>query len=296
MPGRRGTPERFLTTVAMTDIVGSTEHAAELGDSAWRELLQQHHALVRAELRHRGGREIDTAGDGFFVIFDAPANAVASVLAISEEVGKLGLAIRAGVHVGEVQQMAGKVTGIAVVIASRIMANAGAGEVLRLVDRARPRCRFWATFEDRGVRPLKGVPGDWRVFSVQRTEADAVAVPAVQPLPGTAGRGGAPRTIAADLATTAALHCRPCHRCRGSSGDERSPGVRLPCNHLRWPAWQRIRWAYRPLTRGAIALIAVGTDWRHRRRRGLLPGSNSGADTVSQIDLTIAIIGQHDPC
>jgi len=130
MPDRRGTPERFLTTVVMTDIVGSTEHAAELGDSAWRALLQQHHALIRAELRRHGGREMDTAGDGFFVIFDAPATAVGCVLAIADEVRSLGLEIRAGLHVGEVQQMAGKVTGIAVVIASRIMASGGAGDVL----------------------------------------------------------------------------------------------------------------------------------------------------------------------
>src|SRR6266540_1963655 len=120
MRDKRGNPERFLTTVVMTDIVGSTEHAAELGDSAWRELLQQHHALLRAALRRRGGREMDTAGDGFFVVFDAPAAAVAWVLEVAQAVGELGIQIRAGVHVGEVEQMARKVTGLKVVIASRI--------------------------------------------------------------------------------------------------------------------------------------------------------------------------------
>src|SRR5688500_13182704 len=129
MPGRRGAPERFLTTVLMTDIVGSTDHAAELGDSAWRELVQQHHALVRAALRRHGGREIDTAGDGFFATFDAPAAGVRCALEISEAVGKLGLEVRAGIHVGEVEQIGRKVGGIAVPIASRMMSNAAPGEV-----------------------------------------------------------------------------------------------------------------------------------------------------------------------
>ncbi|MFL5687503.1 MAG: adenylate/guanylate cyclase domain-containing protein, partial [Chloroflexota bacterium] len=109
MPTRRGTPERFLTTVVMTDVVGSTEHAAELGDHGWRELLELHHALVRAALRRAGGREIDTAGDGFFVTFDAPAAAVAFAVDIERGVADLGLATRAGVHVGEVEQMGHKV-------------------------------------------------------------------------------------------------------------------------------------------------------------------------------------------
>ena len=171
MRDKRGSPERFLTTVVMTDIVGSTEHAAELGDSAWRELLQQHHALIRAELRRHGGREIDTAGDGFFVVFDAPATAVRCVLEIAQEVGRLGIEIRAGVHVGEVQQMAGKVTGIAVVVASRIMANAGGGEVLVSSTVRDLAAGSGLTFDDRGVRTLKGVPGEWHVFAVGSAEA-----------------------------------------------------------------------------------------------------------------------------
>jgi len=174
MPRDRGTAERFLTTVVMTDIVGSTEHAAELGDSAWRELLQQHNALIRAELRGHGGREMDTAGDGFFVIFDAPATAVACVLAIADEVRILGLEIRAGVHVGEVQQMAGKVTGIAVVIASRIMAAGGGGEVLVSATVRDLTAGSGLTFDDRGVRQLKGVPGEWRIYAVSRVEVAGV--------------------------------------------------------------------------------------------------------------------------
>ena len=126
MRSGRTAPERFLTTVLMTDIVGSTEHAAELGDGGWRELLGAPPRLVRAALRRHGGREIDTAGDGFFATFDAPAAAVDCALEIVGDVGELGIEIRAGVHVGEVEQMGGKVTGgITVVIASRIMAAAG---------------------------------------------------------------------------------------------------------------------------------------------------------------------------
>jgi class 3 adenylate cyclase len=109
-------PERFLTTVLFTDIVGSTERAAELGDSSWRDLIQLHHALVRAALRKRGGREIDTAGDGFFAVFDGPAAAIECALDVVAEVRNLGIEVRAGLHVGEVEQIGAKVGGIAVPI------------------------------------------------------------------------------------------------------------------------------------------------------------------------------------
>jgi class 3 adenylate cyclase len=120
VPGRQ--TERFLTTVLFTDIVGSTEMAAELGDRGWRELVQEHHKLIRAALKRHGGREVDTAGDGFFAIFDAPAAAAACALEAIEGVKALGLQIRAGLHVGEVEQIGAKVGGIAVPIAARIMA------------------------------------------------------------------------------------------------------------------------------------------------------------------------------
>jgi YVTN family beta-propeller protein len=179
--GRERAAERFLTTVLMTDIVGSTEHAAELGDAAWRDLVQLHHALVRAALRRHGGREIDTAGDGFFAVFDAPAAALECALDVAEAVKELGVDIRAGVHVGEVEQVGRKVGGISVPIASRIMAEAAAGEVL-----ASATVRDLATgarlgFEDRGVRQLKGVPGDWRVFAVTRTGVAAASESAAAP-------------------------------------------------------------------------------------------------------------------
>jgi peptide/nickel transport system substrate-binding protein len=167
----------------MTDIVGSTEHAAEVGDSGWRELVQQHHALVRASLRRHGGREIDTAGDGFFAVFDAPAAAVDCALEIAQVVRGLGIEIRAGVHVGEVEQMAGKVGGIAVPIASRIMSAAGASEVLVSATARDLATGSGLTFVDRGVRELKGVPGEWHVYAVSlaMTEADnAVSLPTAQ--------------------------------------------------------------------------------------------------------------------
>src|SRR3954471_1383223 len=122
--------ERFLTTVLFTDIVGSTDLASELGDKAWRELVQEHHRLVRAALKRYRGRELDTAGDGFFAIFDAPAAAVECALEVARQVQPLGLQIRAGIHVGEVEQSGGKVSGITVPIGSRIMAQADPSEVL----------------------------------------------------------------------------------------------------------------------------------------------------------------------
>ena len=172
MAGRRGAPERFLTTVLMTDIVASTEHAAELGDSGWRELVQSHHGLVRAALRRHGGREIDTAGDGFFATFDAPAAAVRCALEIVERVRELGIDIRAGVHVGEVEQVGGKVAGITVPIASRIMAMAPPGVVLVSATVRDLATGSGLRFEDRGEHDLKGVPGTWRIFEVQRVETE----------------------------------------------------------------------------------------------------------------------------
>lgn len=167
---RRATAERFLTTVLFTDIVGSTEHAAELGDQGWRELVQLHHAIVRAALRRHGGREIDTAGDSFFAVFDAPAAAVACALDIVAGVHDLGIEVRAGLHVGEVEQIGRKVGGITVPIASRISASAGAGEVLVSATIRDLAAGAGLRFEDRGARELKGVPGEWLLFAVTRAE------------------------------------------------------------------------------------------------------------------------------
>jgi YVTN family beta-propeller protein len=170
--GRVRASERFLTTVLMTDIVGSTDHAAELGDSAWRELVQQHHAVIRRALRRHGGREIDTAGDGFFVVFDAPAAAVRCALEIADEVDRLGIELRAGLHVGEVEQIGRKVGGISVVIASRVMSVAAPGEVLVSSTVRDLATGSGLTFDDKGVRTLKGVPGEWHVYAVRSTEPE----------------------------------------------------------------------------------------------------------------------------
>ncbi|HEY7466550.1 MAG TPA: adenylate/guanylate cyclase domain-containing protein, partial [Dehalococcoidia bacterium] len=161
-----------LTTLLFTDIVGSTEKAAGLGNRRWRELLQRHNALVRGALRRFGGREVSTAGDGFLVTFDRPAKAIRCACAIRDGVKDLGLEIRSGVHMGEVDLVGGNVGGLAVHTASRVQAQAGAGEVLvsstvrELVD------GLGFGFEDRGLRTLKGVPGEWRVFAVTSLPAD----------------------------------------------------------------------------------------------------------------------------
>ena len=124
------TPDRVLATVLFTDLVGSTQRAAELGDRRWRDLLEQHHAFVRRELSRFAGRELDTAGDGFLATFDGPARAIRCARAIVDAVRPLGLHVRAGVHTGEVEQLDGKVMGIAVTIGARIAALAAPDEIL----------------------------------------------------------------------------------------------------------------------------------------------------------------------
>ena len=178
MPERQ--PQRFLTTVLFTDIVGSTEVAAELGDRGWRELVQEHHRIVRAALRRHGGREMDTAGDGFFAVFDAPAEAAICALDAIEAVRALGIEIRAGLHVGEVEQMGAKVGGITVPTAARIMASAGGSELLVSNTVRDLAAGSGLHFEDRGERALKGVPGQWRLYAVTRAGDQAGATSAAE--------------------------------------------------------------------------------------------------------------------
>ncbi|MEP7378902.1 MAG: ABC transporter substrate-binding protein [Chloroflexota bacterium] len=174
--------DRFLTTVLFTDIVGSTDLAAELGDRAWRELVQEHHRIVRAALKRHSGREVDTAGDGFFAIFDAPAAAVDCALEVAKQVQPLGLQIRAGLHVGEVEQSAGKVSGLSVPIGSRIMSQAEPSQVLVSGTVRDLAVGAGFRFEDRGARELKGVPGEWRLYAASRTQdADDLAIAPSQP-------------------------------------------------------------------------------------------------------------------
>ncbi|MEA2675670.1 MAG: hypothetical protein QOI92_2862 [Chloroflexota bacterium] len=167
--GQRATeePDRQLATVLFTDIVGSTERAAALGDRRWRELLEEHHAIVRGELRRFRGREIDTAGDGFLATFDGPARGIRCALAIGTALGPLGIEIRAGLHTGEIELMGSSIGGIAVHIAARVSAMAGTGEVLVTRTVTELVAGSGVTFEDRGDRELKGVPGHWQLFAVQ---------------------------------------------------------------------------------------------------------------------------------
>ncbi|HEV8646505.1 MAG TPA: adenylate/guanylate cyclase domain-containing protein [Burkholderiales bacterium] len=159
--------DRILATVLFTDIVDATERAATLGDRRWHDLLDSHHALVRRELVRFRGREIDTAGDGFFATFDGPARAVRCACAISDAVRSLGIEIRAGLHTGECEVMGDKVGGIAVHIGARIAAHANAGEVLVSNTVKDLIAGSGLSFRDQNVQRLKGVPGDWRLFAVQ---------------------------------------------------------------------------------------------------------------------------------
>jgi Adenylate cyclase, family 3 (some proteins contain HAMP domain) len=141
-----------LATVLFTDIVGSTERATELGDRRWREVLEQHHALVRSELARARGREVDTAGDGFFAAFDGPARAVRCAKSIVDGVQGLGIAVRSGLHTGECELLDGKVAGIAVHTGARVAAHAGPGEVLVSSTVKDLVAGSGLEFEDRGVK------------------------------------------------------------------------------------------------------------------------------------------------
>lgn len=160
-------PDRMLATVLFTDIVGSTAKALELGDRAWRQLLERHHALIRRELLRFRGREIDTAGDGFFATFDGPARAIRCAYAIVEAVEALGVDVRAGLHTGECEIADGKVAGIAVHTGARVAAAAGPGEVVVSSTVKDLVAGSGIEFVDRGPHELKGIPGEWRLFAVQ---------------------------------------------------------------------------------------------------------------------------------
>jgi class 3 adenylate cyclase len=158
-------PDRVLATVLFTDIVCSTERATKLGDRRWREVLEQHHALVRSELARARGREVDTAGDGFFAAFDGPARAVHCAKSIVAAVQDLGIAVRSGLHTGECELLDGKVAGIAVHTGARVAAHAGPGEVLVSSTVKDLVAGSGLEFEDRGVQELKGIPGEWRLYA-----------------------------------------------------------------------------------------------------------------------------------
>ncbi len=171
--GTPATPEaeRMLATILFTDVVGSTAKAVELGDRAWRELLERHHATIRLQLARYRGVELDTAGDGFFASFDGPARAIRCAQAITESVRQLGIDVRAGVHAGECELIDRKVTGIAVHIGARVAAQAGPGEVLVSQTVKDLVAGSGIQFQDRGAAQLKGIPGEWRLYAAANTTA-----------------------------------------------------------------------------------------------------------------------------
>lgn len=168
LTGVRPLPEadRVLATVLFTDIVNSTAKATELGDHGWRELVERHHGLVRSELERYSGREMDTAGDGFFATFDGPGRAIRCAVAIRDGLANIGIVIRAGLHTGETEMIAGKAGGIAVITAARVREQAEPGEVLVSSTVHDLVAGSGIAFADRGVQTLKGVPGKWRLFRV----------------------------------------------------------------------------------------------------------------------------------
>jgi class 3 adenylate cyclase/pimeloyl-ACP methyl ester carboxylesterase len=158
--------ETALLTIAFTDIVASTEHAAELGNQHWHDLLDAHRAIIRQLLARHDGTEIDTAGDGFCTTFRGPARAIRFACAARDAVRELGIEIRAGIHTGEVERRGIEIAGVAVHIAARVIANAGTGEVLVTSTVKDLVLGAPIQFADRGTHALKGIHGDWELYAV----------------------------------------------------------------------------------------------------------------------------------
>jgi class 3 adenylate cyclase len=163
-------PDRVLATVLFTDIVDSTRLAAEMGDRRWHRVLVEHQEVVRQQLARHRGREVKTTGDGFLASFDGPARAIRAADAIRAGLRDLGLEIRVGLHTGEIELLGEDIGGIAVHIAARVLAAAGAGEILcsRTVKDLVAGSGF--AFADRGTRSLKGVPDSWQLYAVELAE------------------------------------------------------------------------------------------------------------------------------
>jgi pimeloyl-ACP methyl ester carboxylesterase/class 3 adenylate cyclase len=172
-------PDRVLTTVMFTDIVGSTARAASVGDAAWRELVARHDELTRSELERYGAREVKTMGDGFLATFDGPARGIRCARAIADRVSELGIELRAGLHTGECELLGDDIGGMAVNIGARIGTLAAPGEVLVSGTIKDLVVGSGISFADRGQQALKGVPGEWRLFAVEGLgTAPAAATPA----------------------------------------------------------------------------------------------------------------------
>ncbi len=198
--GAEAEVSRVLVTLLFTDIVGSTERAAELGDRAWMRLVEAHHATVRELITRFNGREVDCAGDGFFATFDTASSAIGCGDAITTSVRRMDLEVRAGLHTGECEHLAGRFRGIAVHTAARLARLAEPGEVLVTATVRDVVAGSGIRFEDRGSRTLKGVPGLWQVFAVVGRQPLDPPVPAhAQPEGlrlGWSGRRAGPRTAA----------------------------------------------------------------------------------------------------
>ncbi len=170
-------PDRAVTTVLFLDIVGSTQKAVDLGDAGWRELLERYYALIRRQLVRYRGRELDTAGDGFFACFDGPARAIRCACAVSDATRSLGVAVRVGLHTGECELVDGKVGGIAVHVGARIAAEAEPGEVLVSSTVKDLVAGSDIEFRERGVAALAGIPGQRQLFAVDQSRASTDAAP-----------------------------------------------------------------------------------------------------------------------
>jgi class 3 adenylate cyclase/pimeloyl-ACP methyl ester carboxylesterase len=158
--------DRVLATVLFTDIVGSTERAAEVGDRRWRDLLDDHDRAIRRQLERFRGREVNTSGDGFVATFDGPGRAIECACAIRDAVRAVGVEVRVGLHTGEIELRGDDIGGIGVHIAARVMSHAVGGEVLASAAVPLLVAGSGIQFEDRGEHELKGVPGAWRLFAV----------------------------------------------------------------------------------------------------------------------------------
>ena len=164
---KEGTTDRMLATILFTDIVGSTEIAAKQGDRRWRQVLDEHDQLTRAQVENYNGREIKTFGDGFLATFDGPARAIRAAAAIRDSVRQIGIDIRAGLHTGECELRGEDVGGIAVHIGARVAALAAPGEILVSGTVKDLVIGSGIDFDDRGTQTLKGVPGEWRLYAVK---------------------------------------------------------------------------------------------------------------------------------
>ncbi|MCA1840943.1 MAG: alpha/beta fold hydrolase [Actinomycetota bacterium] len=159
--------DRVLATLMFTDIVDSTGYAARLGDRRWRELLDRHDEVVRESLRHFRGQEVKATGDGFLATFDGPARAIRCALSLNQQMSSLGIELRTGLHTGEVEQRGEDLGGIAVHIGARVMAEAEPSEILVTGSVPPLVTGSGITFEDQGIRDLRGIPGEWRLFAVR---------------------------------------------------------------------------------------------------------------------------------